>query len=209
MPLTAIDRPHSRALTRQSRALSQGSAGSRTNQRHTRSSQPSPHQGDHHPGRCDAPAPVIDHGLRLRSLWTAWLLAMLIHVDLGLMPLFHGLSAQIESEVPAAALPSVFMAMMLYDLIPLLCLLLIAQASSDPGRPRRWQLWRRWHQAIALIYSITNLAHLAADILIPDRRLDQILLMAVITSIGLAITREARCWWRQGAELSPPPVPSR
>lgn len=134
---------------------------------------------------------------------------MLIHVDLGLMPLFHGLSAQIEGEVPTAALPSLFLAMMLYDLIPLLSLLLIAQASSDSSQPRCWQAWRRWHQAIALIYAITNLAHLAADILIPDRRLDQILLMAVITIIGLAITREARSWWRQGLDLSPPPAPSR
>ena len=152
---------------------------------------------------------MIDHGLRLRSLWTAWLLAMLIHVDLGLMPLFHGLSAQIEGEVPTAALPSLFLAMMIYDLIPLLSLLLIAQASSDSSQPRRWLAWRRWHQAIALIYAITNLAHLAADILIPDRRLDQILLMAVITIIGLAITREARSWWRQGLDLSPQPAPSR
>ena len=134
---------------------------------------------------------------------------MLIHVDLGLMPLFHGLSAQIEGEVPTAALPSLFLAMMLYDLIPLLSLLLIAQASSDSSQPRRWLAWRRWHQAIALIYAITNLAHLAADILIPDRRLDQILLMAVITIIGLAITREARSWWRQGLDLSPQPAPSR
>ncbi len=37
-------------------------------------------------------AGAIDHGLRLRSLWIAWLLAMLFHVNLGLMPLFHGIS---------------------------------------------------------------------------------------------------------------------
>lgn len=151
---------------------------------------------------------MIDHGLRLRSLWTAWLLAMLIHVDLGLMPLFHGLSAAIESEVPNAALPSVFMAMMLYDLIPLLSLLLIAQAASEPQQPRRWQSWKRWHLGIAMIYALTNLAHLAADVLIPDRRLDQIVLMAVITAIGLQIVAEGRGWWRQGLELSQPAVPS-
>lgn len=151
---------------------------------------------------------MIDHSLRLRSLWTAWLLAMLIHVDLGLMPLFHGLSAQIESEVPTAALPSIFTAMMIYDLIPLLSLLLIAQAASDSGHPRRWQGWKRWHQLIAVIYGVTNLAHLAADVLIPDRRIDQILLMAVISIIGLQIIRESGRWWRQGLEVSSPPGPS-
>ncbi|MFM8525747.1 MAG: hypothetical protein ACKOCM_09025 [Cyanobacteriota bacterium] len=155
------------------------------------------------------PSAVIDHSLQLRSLWTAWLLAILIHVDLGLMPLFHGLSAQIESDVPVAALPTVFTAMMVYDLIPLLSLLLIAQAASDPDRPRRWQGWKRWHRLIAMVYGITNLAHLAADILIPDRRIDQILLMAVISIIGLQIIRESGRWWRQGLELSSPPDPSR
>jgi hypothetical protein len=31
---------------------------------------------------------AIDRPLRLRALWLAWLLCMLFHVDLGLMPLF-------------------------------------------------------------------------------------------------------------------------
>ena len=152
---------------------------------------------------------MIDHGLRLRSLWTAWLLAMLIHVDLGLMPLFHGLSARIESEVPTAALPAVFTAMMLFDLVPLLSLLLIAQASSDPHSAGAWQGWKRWHQGIALVYAVSNLAHLLADVLIPDHRIDQILLMGVISAIGLQIVVEARRWCRQGQRLSPPPAPSR
>lgn len=152
---------------------------------------------------------MIDHGLRLRSLWTAWLLAMLIHVDLGLMPLFHGLSAAIESEVPAAVLPTLFMAMMVYDLIPLLSLLLIAQAASDPHHWQRWQAWKRWHLAIAVLYAISNVAHLAADVMIPDRRSDQILLMAVITAIGLQIVAEGRRWWRLGEEVSRPGAPSR
>jgi hypothetical protein len=30
--------------------------------------------------------------VRLAGLWAAWLLVMLFHVELGLMPLFHGLS---------------------------------------------------------------------------------------------------------------------
>ena len=50
----------------------------------------------------------IDHALRLRSLWFCYLLAMLFHVDLGLMPLFHGLSPEIESQVPETRLPLVF-----------------------------------------------------------------------------------------------------
>ncbi len=32
---------------------------------------------------------TTNHAQRLITLWIAWLLAMLFHVDLGLMPLFH------------------------------------------------------------------------------------------------------------------------
>jgi hypothetical protein len=42
--------------------------------------------------------PSINQVLRLIILWIAWLLAMLFHVDLGLMPLFHGQSPEIHSH---------------------------------------------------------------------------------------------------------------
>ncbi|WP_322765860.1 hypothetical protein [Cyanobium usitatum] len=38
----------------------------------------------------------------------ARLLAMLFHVDLGLMPLFHEQSPEINSQVPLGALPLLF-----------------------------------------------------------------------------------------------------
>jgi hypothetical protein len=38
--------------------------------------------------------PSLRRGLRLISLWVVWLLAMLFHVDLGLMPLFSGTVAR-------------------------------------------------------------------------------------------------------------------
>ena len=34
---------------------------------------------------------TTNHAQRLITLWISWLLTMLFHVDLGLMPLFHGL----------------------------------------------------------------------------------------------------------------------
>ena len=56
----------------------------------------------------------IDHALRLRSLWTAYLLLMLFHVQLGLMPLFHGLSVIIGNTVSPAQVPLVYRAMLGY-----------------------------------------------------------------------------------------------
>lgn len=141
-------------------------------------------------------AGAIDHALRLRSLWIAWLLAMLFHVDLGLMPLFHGISPEIHSHVEAAQLPLLFGAMLAYFLLPLAAIVLIAYAASDPAYPRRWRRWRLGHFWLSVVYTLTNIPHLAADILVPDARIDQILLMLAMVVIGLLINREGWLWWR-------------
>ena len=75
----------------------------------------------------------INHALRLITLWIAWLLAMLFHVDLGLMPLFHGQSPEIHSQVQEGALPLLFGAMLGYFLLPLIAIVLIAYAATAVG----------------------------------------------------------------------------
>jgi len=140
---------------------------------------------------------AIDHALRLRSLWQAYLLAMLFHVDLGLMPLFHGHSAAISAHVPAGQLGLLFWAMLFYFLIPMLAVLRISWAASQPEWPGDWRRWRRTHFWISVVYTLTNIPHLIADILVPDSRGDQVALMAVLLLIGLLINREAWAWWRE------------
>jgi hypothetical protein len=147
---------------------------------------------------------AIDHALRLRSLWQAYLLAMLFHVDLGLMPLFHGISPQIESHVSPESLPWLFWAMLVYFLVPLASLLRISWAASQPERRGGWRRWRRTHFWISVVYTLTNIPHLLADILVPDARSDQVALMAVLLLIGLLINREAWAWWRQAVEKPNP-----
>ena len=138
---------------------------------------------------------TTNHAQRLITLWIAWLLAMLFHVDLGLMPLFHGQSPEISSQVPLEALPMLFGAMLGYFLVPLLAIILISYADSAIGPGIRWRSLRRLHFLSSLVYSITNILHLLSDILLPDARLDQILLMAVMTLLGLLINIESwRCW---------------
>jgi hypothetical protein len=48
-----------------------------------------------------------------------------------------------------------------------------------------------------VIYSLSNMVHLVADILVPDSRADQVVLMGVMVAIGLLINREAWLWWRK------------
>ncbi|MFZ0407783.1 MAG: hypothetical protein WAM11_06700 [Cyanobium sp.] len=149
---------------------------------------------------------LIDHGKRLHDLWIAYLLAMLFHVELGLMPLFHGHSAQIESTVDPSRLSLVFWGMLIYFLIPLACLLLITYAAGDDEHGRRWRPWKWNHYWISIVYTVTNLVHLIADIVIPDSRSDQVFLMVVLLLIGFLINREAWRWLRQS--LPPATTPT-
>ena len=144
----------------------------------------------------------IDHGLRLRSLWLSWLLAMLFHVDLGLMPLFHGISPQIKGQVADSQLPALFATMLGYFLVPLAVVVGIAYACSDPTsrrhpsprHPSPRHPWRLAHVLLSVIYSLSNMVHLIADILVPDSRADQVVLMGVMVAVGLLINREAWLW---------------
>jgi hypothetical protein len=140
---------------------------------------------------------TTNHAQRLITLWIAWLLAMLFHVDLGLMPLFHGQSPEINSQVPLATLPLLFGAMLVYFLLPLLVIVLISFADSAIGPGIRWQPLRRMHFWLSVVYSITNILHLLSDILVPDARLDQIVLMVVLTLLGLVINIEGWHLWHQ------------
>jgi hypothetical protein len=127
---------------------------------------------------------------RLQLLWILWFLALLFHTDLGLMPLFHGQSATIATEVDASRLPLVFWAMLLYALVPMAVLLVNAYTAV-----RRW----RWFQfGVGVVYTVTNGLHLVVDILIPDSRGDQVTLMAVMLLLGLLINREGWRWCRGG-----------
>lgn len=140
----------------------------------------------------------LRYGLRLISLWTVWLLAMLFHVDLGLMPLFHGQSPEIHSQVSDQALPWLFGAMLGYFLLPLIAIVLIAYACTAVA-PQRWRAWRRIHFWFSVVYSITNLPHLIADILVPDGRIDQIVLMVALVVFGLLINLQGWLWWRSSS----------
>ena len=133
--------------------------------------------------------------LRVAGLWGAWLLVMLFHVELGLMPLFHGRSVEIETQVSAERLPKVFLAMLVYFMIPVLAMLLAIHAVSEPEGCASTSGWRAAQFWLSAVYSLTNVGHLIADLQIPDSRLDQVLLMIALTIIGLLLNWEAWGWW--------------
>jgi len=72
--------------------------------------------------------PPIDRTRRLIGLWVSWLLALLFHVDHGLMHLFHGVSPEIETKVTRAELPALYWAMLIYLALPVVALMLTSYA---------------------------------------------------------------------------------
>ena len=134
--------------------------------------------------------------LRVAGLWCAWLLLMVFHVELGLMPLFHGASVEIKSQVAPSQLPRIFLAMLLYFLIPVFAMLLAIHALSEPGSWSTTRPWRLGQFVLSVVYSVTNVAHLVADVRIPDSRGDQVLLMLVLTLVGLLLNLDTWLWWQ-------------
>ena len=122
---------------------------------------------------------------------------MLFHWEQWLIPLLPGISVKAEYLINPAKLTLLFGTMLIYFLIPLAALLFIAYASSAPPAEQRWRPWRRLHLWLSIGYTATNLPHLAADMLVPDSRPDQVLLMLAMVIIGLLINLESWRWCRQ------------
>jgi hypothetical protein len=139
----------------------------------------------------------IDRARRLIALWVSWLLALQFHVELGLMPLFHGVSPEIESKVPPADLPAIYWAMLGFFALPVVALLLTSYAPGGTGRSGFWRRWPRIQFWFSVVYTAANGMHLIADIVVPDSRSDQVALMVAMVVIGLLINREAWCWWQE------------
>ena len=103
---------------------------------------------------------------------------------------------EIKSQVAPKRVPRLFLAMLVYFLLPVAALLVAVHAIADP---RGWSASPPWRAAMfwfSLIYTLTNVIHLVADIRIPDARSDQLMLMTVLTLVGLLINQQALVWWQ-------------
>ena len=87
----------------------------------------------------------INQARQLITLWIAWLLVRLFHVDLGLMPLFHGQSPEIRSHVQLGVLPLLYGAMLDYFLLPLIAIVLMVPLAVF-GLLINGEAWRWWCQ---------------------------------------------------------------
>lgn len=132
---------------------------------------------------------VINHREKIINLWIVFLLGMLFHTQLGLMPLFHGLGVA-ESQ-PATSLNEVsgiFWLMLGFFVLPLLAI--IGTTFIENKR------YRVLHFSFTIFYGFMNLIHLILDLLLPQVILYQIALMVFLFLIGLLLIFVAYKWMK-------------
>lgn len=138
---------------------------------------------------------TINHREKIIALWTVFLLGMLFHTQLSLMPLFHGLPV-IESQKAASIndISGIMWLMLGFFVLPMLAI--IATAFTDSRR------YRAIHFGVTVFYSVMNLIHLVLDLLLPQVFWYQIALMVLLFLIGLLLNFVAFQWMQQPFQSS-------
>lgn len=130
-----------------------------------------------------------NYQIKIVTLWIVFLLGMLFHTQLGLMPLFHGLSV-VESQKATSIndISTILWLMLGFFVIPMLAI--IATIFTEN------KYYRVGHFCLTIIYSILNLAHLIADLLLPEIIWYQITLMVLLFCIGLFLNFVSYRWMK-------------
>lgn len=130
----------------------------------------------------------MDYSHRIVNLWTVFLLAMLFHTDLGLMPLFHNLSvAEFHGQTMSDVSP-IFWLMLVFFILPLFAIIVISFSQSRKVR--------QVHFGLTVAYSVLNLGHLIADLSLETIVWYQIFLMTFLFLLGLLINAVSWRWLR-------------
>jgi hypothetical protein len=118
------------------------------------------------------------------ALWTAFLLALLFHTELGLMPLFHGQSIAYTHDTQNISW--ILWLMLAFFVPPLLAIILPTFTDS-----KRYRIGHFW---LTVLYSVLNLAHLIADLSVTPIEWYQIALMAILMLIGILLNLVSYRW---------------
>jgi hypothetical protein len=121
---------------------------------------------------------------QISALWTVFLLALLFHTDLGLMPLFHGQS--IANSHDTNDISWVLWLMLLFFLPPLFAIIL--PTFTDRRTYRIGHFW------LTVFYSCFNLIHLLADLSVQPIAWYQIVLMTILSVIGVLLNLVSYRW---------------
>jgi hypothetical protein len=132
---------------------------------------------------------AVSHREKIITLWAVFLLGTLFHTQLGLMPLFHNQSVAISDAHGTGNIAGILWAMLGFSVVPMLAM--IAPLFTDSRR------YRRLHFGITVLYSILNLIHIIADLLVQPIAWYQIALMVMLFLVGLLLNLVSFQWMRE------------
>jgi hypothetical protein len=132
------------------------------------------------------------------ALWTAFLLALLFHTDLGLMPLFHGQSIAHSHDTQDIAW--ILWLMLAFFIPPLFAIIL-------PTFTER-KSYRTGHFWLTIVYSVLNFAHLIADLAVTPIAWYQITLMTILVLIGILLNLVSYRWMTHFDREKPRELPN-
>jgi len=118
-------------------------------------------------------------------LWVVFLLGLIFHSQLALIPLFYGQGVAMPGSHGVAPLSHLWLMLGFY-LIPML--LIITTVLEDS------LLYRNIHFIVTIGYSILNFLHIAFDLAVSPVEWYQILLMVVVFGNGLLLNIVALDW---------------
>jgi ABC-type spermidine/putrescine transport system permease subunit II len=125
-----------------------------------------------------------NYSYQIIVLWIAFLLTLLFHTDLGLMPLFHGQSIAHSHDTQDI---SWVLWLMLLFFVPPLCAIILPTFTNS----KRYRIGHFW---LTIIYSFLNFAHLVADLSVTQIAWYQIALMTILCIIGILLNFVSYRW---------------
>ncbi|MDJ0795885.1 MAG: hypothetical protein QNJ51_03470 [Calothrix sp. MO_167.B12] len=132
---------------------------------------------------------MVNYREKIIALWTVFLLGTLFHVQLGLMPLFHGLTvAESQPAQNLGDIAGMMWLMLAFFVVPMFAI--VAAAFTDAKG------YRVIHFVVTLVYSVLNLLHLILDLFVQPLLWYQIALMVLLFIFGLLLNVVAYQWMR-------------
>jgi hypothetical protein len=129
---------------------------------------------------------AVSHREKIITLWAVFLLGTLFHTQLGLMPLFHNQSVAIPDAHATDNIDWILWLMLGFFVVPMIAM--IGLLFDDSKRDRKL------HFGVTIFYSVMNLAHIVADLLVKPIAWYQIVLMVLLFLIGLLLNLVAFQW---------------
>jgi hypothetical protein len=131
----------------------------------------------------------ISHPHKIITLWAVFLLGTLFHTQLGLMPLFHNQNIALPNANAAEDISWILWLMLGFFVVPIILIIITLFNHS--------KYYRQIHFGTTIFYSIMNLFHVIADLLVTPIAWYQIVLMVILFIIGLLLNLVSFQWMQE------------